>query len=359
MHDDSEVLQKKLLKLLQDLIPDVSLTDMESVSRQLSGDLGYPNPTSVHNFSPQDASSLTSNQHGHHVFPEQRETLFELGEIPAVQDRFYSLLKQRLQTEIQKNPPLFPWESELHEYETDILASGVLSTPEAPAEQVATGRERVPVWLWMNQLKTLNLPVPLPETVLTQLLERCQEVARSSLREGAKLVSAVEDLFPGQTQALNHLAGLVMTSAAPARSPQTIANTDAPISYEAAVPAQQMVLSLLAAREILSSLSLTLSPSQPKVERQWVTEAGILSLVADYESDLACSRLRIQSNLPCGGSLLLYGTEGPQARAERPTAGYLSAELFDLEPNQAYLLEVRLTEKDADPLVFNIQLVEG
>jgi hypothetical protein len=353
MHDDSEVLQKKLLKLLQDLIPDVSLADMEAVSRQITGDLGHVSPTSVHSFSPQDASSLTSNQHGYDV-PEQRETLLELGEIPAVQDRFYSLLKQRLQTEIQKNPPLFPWESELQEYETDILSSGVLSTTEAPADRVATGRGQVPAWLWVNQLKSLNLPMALPETVLTQLLQRCQEVAQSGLREGAKLVSAVEELFPDQNQALNYLAGLVITS--PARSPQAVENPSSSVSYEAAAPAQQMLLSLLAAREILSSLSLVLSTNQPKVEREWVTEAGVLSLVAEYESDLDFSRLRIQSHLPCGGSLLLYGSEGPQSKAERPVGGNLSVELFDLEPHQIYSLEVRLNEKDSDPLVFMIQL---
>ncbi|UBF29402.1 hypothetical protein K9N68_17130 [Kovacikia minuta CCNUW1] len=212
---------------------------------------------------------------------------------------------------------------------------------------------------WIAQLKNFNLPVPVPETVLVQLLQRCQEIAHSSLLEGAKLVRAVEELFPGQSQALNHLAGMVMTS--PARSGAATTSpppgTSYPASYEAAVPAQQMVLSLLAAREILSSLTLTVSVSQPVVERQWLTETGVLTLKAEYEPDPNSAHLRIQGSLPSGGNLVLRG-DGSQSRAERSTPGSLSVELFDLKPSQPHILEVQLAEADPTPLIFTVRTAE-
>jgi hypothetical protein len=356
MQDDSEVLQKKLLKLLQDLIPAASPADVEAVSQGL-GERKEGNPSSPNSTPPQDAT--ISSQHGSEHLPLEKETLFELGEIPAVQDRFYSLLKHRLQTEIQRTPPLFPWETEIHDYETGNVPYGMPTSSETPGVGVAVGNQRVPVGLWMTQLKNFNLPVAIPENVMSQLLQRCQEIAHSSLLEGAKLVRAVEDLFPGQSPALNHLAGMVMTS--PARSGATASpstSTSYPTSYEAAVPAQQMVLSLLAAREIITSLTLTVSPNQPTVERQWLTESGLLTLKAEYEPGLSSARLRIQGSLPSGGNLTLRG-DGIQASAERVTPGSLSVELFDLQPNQLHVLEVRLTDEAPDPLIFTIRIVEG
>jgi hypothetical protein len=119
-----------------------------------------------------------------------------------------------------------------------------------------------------------------------------------------------------------------------------------------------MVLSLLAAREIITSLTLTVSPNQPTVERQWLTESGLLTLKAEYEPGLSSARLRIQGSLPSGGNLTLRG-DGIQASAERVTPGSLSVELFDLQPNQLHVLEVRLTDEAPDPLIFTIRIVEG
>lgn len=360
MHDDSEVLQRKLLQLLQDLIPDASIADVAAISQELyevEGDLG---PDFFQSNLPQDASSETSNHHESETIPPRGESLFKPGEIPAVKDRFYSLLKHRLQTEIQRNPPLFPWETEIHDYETETVPYAAIAsetTPEdTPVLASAAGNQRVPAWIWSNQLKTLNLPVPMPEKVLTQLFQRCQDVVQSSLLEGAKLVRVVEELFPGHSSALNQLAGLVMTS--PARSDKTAApaaGANFPSSYEVAVPPQQMVLSLLAAREILTSLTLTLSAHQPQIERQWLTELGVLTLTAGYQAP--ASNLRLQGNLPCGGSLLLRGN-GLQAAAERSTAGSLNVELNDIQPNQTYALEVRLTEKDPTPVLFAVRILE-
>jgi hypothetical protein len=253
------------------------------------------------------------------------------GDTVTVEDRFHALLKRRLQAEIERNPPLFPWESELLDYEAD-----------AP--------ELVPNVVWATQLRSLNLPVTLPESVLKELFEKCQSLVQSSLKEGARLVQAVESLFPGQSQALNSLAGYVM--AAPARSGAALSAPEGmPKDYEAANPAQQMALSLMAAREILHSLSLPVSKQEPSVEREWQTESGSLTLKAEIVGDA----LRVRGMIPCGGRLQLQGGD-VESTAHRPTAGVLSVELCEVAPNRVYTLEVQF--EDESILMFAVQTSE-
>lgn len=272
------------------------------------------------------------------------------GEIFTVQDRYYALLKRRLQTEIQRHPPLFPWESEISDYEPDLVDSTVT--------------EQVPLRLWAAQLRNLNIPVPVPEVVLAQLLDQCQSVLQSSMREGAKLVRAVEGLFPNQTHTLNDLAGMVLMSPsrsgsieAPSNVPAGLgeANAKLPNTYEQATPEQQMVLSLLAVREILQSLTLKVAASQSVVERQWLTAAGLLTLELRYQPQ-GEARLRVQGRMPCGGSLTLQA-ESAQAIAHRLDAGGLSVELFNIDPHQTYTLEVKFDLPEQEPLTFAVQPV--
>ncbi|KAM3101130.1 hypothetical protein ACKFKF_09130 [Phormidesmis sp. 146-12] len=327
MDYDSEAKQRSYLKLLQEL----GLTnpaDLESIDPLILADLAED---ATHS---QDFTSEVSESSQPNLFKE--DMLLKPGEIPAVQDRFHALLKRRLQLEIQQKPPLFPWEKEISDYrlEPASVTSPVFSTAS----------------LWMAQLRNLSLPVALPETVLVQLLERCEAVVLSSLREGAKLVKAVDALFPGQTQLLNDVARLV--TVAPARSAGTLLpETDLPTSFDDAIEPQQMALSMMAVREILGSLTLTVTPSQPKVDRQWLTDQGLLTLQAEYQLSQGSVRLKVEADLPCGGSLQLQGEEW-QALADRPDAGRLNLELRDLSPNKTYPLEVQLGEQDK--LVFAI-----
>lgn len=265
------------------------------------------------------------------------QTSFELGDIPVVQDRFHALLKRRLQSEIEQNPPLFPWESELCDYAAEPVD---LATPAL-----------VPTGFWEAQLKDrLNIPVAMPEGVLATLLSQCQAVVQLSLREGAKLVQAVEMLFPGEARTLNQLAGLVL--APPTRSESmTLANqTGLPKSYDAATQPQQMALSLLAAREILNLLTLDVSASQPTATRQWLTPMGVLTLTTIYQADMG--QIRIQGQLPCQGSLTLQGGDA-QATAQRSSEGRLGVELFDITPGQTYTLTINAAGL-TQPLLFAI-----
>ncbi|MEB3355582.1 MAG: hypothetical protein VKK04_02460 [Synechococcales bacterium] len=262
-----------------------------------------------------------------------------------MQDRFHALLKRRLRTEIEQNPPLFPWEVDVNDYESE------------PSDVAIA--ERVPTQFWLNHVQQ-QLPVPMSRSVLAQLLTHCQELAQSSLQQGVKLVRAVESLFPGETQTLNYLAGLVLAS--PSRSPILSPAAEAtengfPRHYDAATPLQQMALSLMAAREIVETLTLKVLPTQPCTKRHWLTDAGTVTLTATYHSSQP-TRLRIEGHLPCAGTLTFRGQDG-QAIAQRTSAGELSVELCDIQTEGLYPLEIQLMDQGHPPLTFVVQVTAG
>ncbi len=337
MDHDSEILQKVLLSLVTE-----GDNGLPCIPGSWPPDDLSPMAAGLSQDQIQGTTTAASDRDQSEIFPSQRLYLLNLGDIPTVQDRFYRLLKSRLASEAQRKLPLFPWETEVHDYESAAVV------PAATSGLAGVGAS---ARLWMTQLKNFGLPVAMPENLLAQLFERCQEVAQSSLLEGAKLVQAVETLFPGESYALNDLAGLVMTS--PARSGEA-AVVDYPPSYDAAAPNQQMVLSLLAAREILGALTLQVSMRQPMAERQWLTEFGNLSLVTHYTVAGAKAQLRIQGSLPCAGSLTLR-TDGQSATAQLSSPGELSVSL-DIQPNQPCTLEVCLaTDLEQAPILFTVR----
>jgi hypothetical protein len=261
---------------------------------------------------------------------------FRLGEIPTVQERFQAVLKRRLQSQIQNHPPLFPWEAQLIEYPECLDKPSI---------------ELVPVWGWAAQQSKLNLPIPLPERVFQQLLEKCQAIVASSLPLGAKLVAAVESLFPEDSQALNDLAGLVLRTPSRSVDAETMPNLES--EYPDLQPPQQMALSLLAAKQLLENLTLPISATNPVVERQWLTSAGVLTLKVEYQTQGQVTKLKVQSELPSKAIVKLQG-DASQAIADSSSPGCLSVELHDTQPNQTYTLEVELKEIDQRPLLFVI-----
>ncbi|HEY9625469.1 MAG TPA: hypothetical protein V6C78_34435 [Crinalium sp.] len=343
MNKDLEAINNFLAWLLQS----TTSTEMSSGESSMRG-TGWSDSTaadlqfdSIDPLDSEEIRVLPTDLAGSTPFSFPEMSSFRPGDIPAVQDRFHTLLKRRLRSEIERKPPLFPWESEVYEYESevpDLVPSGL-----------------VPTTPWVTQLKNLNLPVPMPEAVLAQLFERCQELVQSSLQEGVKLVRAVESFFPGHAQALNNLAPLAMAVQREAKDgDQPKYPTPAPgfpSHYEVATQPQQMVLSLLAAREIMDSLKLVASPARPKAERQWITNFGPLTLSVEYS--VSSEQLRVHAQLPNAGNIRIEGGEA-QATAQRSTLGALSVELFDVAPNQTYTLEVRLGV-DQVPLVFVVQ----
>lgn len=267
---------------------------------------------------------------------------FEFGEMSAVQDRFHALLKRRLRDEIERNPPLFPWESDLCDYEPEVLDW-------EPAQLV-------PVSIWLKQIQE-RLPVPMSDQLLADLFSRCQDVVHGSLQQGAKLVQAVETLFPGQEQTLNYLARLVLTPSF--RDGSDKLQTDGfPNHYNVATTEQQMALSLIAVSEILESLTLHVSATSSNATRQWATSTGDIQVSVQYQDqhqEQQLSRLRVESLIPCPGHLTLQGMAG-ETMTHRDDAGCMSLELFDVEPNQTYRLTVQLADGAKSPLVFSIQV---
>ncbi len=262
---------------------------------------------------------------------------FLLGEIPTVQERFQAVLKRRLQVQIEDNPPLFPWETQLNEYPESIDNRSVAL---------------VPTWGWAAQQSKLNLPIVLPEEIFQHLLDKCQALATSALPLGAKLVQAVESLFPNHSQGVNDLAGLVLMS--PCRSVDALDMPNLDSDYSDLQTRQQMALSLLAAKQLLEDLTLPISLSNPVLERQWLTSLGVLDLKVQYQFLGQMTKLRVQSKLPCKGVLKLQGEDGSQVKAESSTPGSLSVELRCTQLNQTYTLAVELKEMDQPPLSFVI-----
>ncbi|MBW4643694.1 MAG: PatU [Goleter apudmare HA4340-LM2] len=262
---------------------------------------------------------------------------FQLGEIPTVQERFQAVLKRRLQIQIQNHPPLFPWETQLTEY-PDYVDEPSLAL--------------VPTWGWMAQQSKLNLPITLPEKVFQELLAKCQVLLTSSLPLGAKLVQVVESFFPNETQVLNDLAGLVLRSTYRS-SVDALTMLNIESNYSNLQEPQQMALSLLAAKQLLENLTLPISPTNPVVEREWLTSAGALTLRVEYQVEGHLRKLSVQGELPTTGTLKLYGHE-TQAIAQSLNSGCVSVELYCGRPNQIYTLEVEFPEMDHQPLLFVI-----
>lgn len=273
-------------------------------------------------------------------FPEASSQPTEVADIPAVRDRFQALIKQRIKSELQNNPPLFPWEKEDWEYENDDVVS-----PVAAAEEN----------LWLTQVENLPLPVSIPQEILLKLFNRSQSILQSSIAEEAKIVRAVEALFPNHSLLLKKFAHKIFT-VSPNLAPVDFSLTKSqfPLSYEAAQENERMVLLLLAAKQIFGFLTLALSPNNNLVERQWLSELGMLTLQAEYQLEAELIRsMRIQCLFPCGGILKLQGGQA-YTQTERPDPGYLSVELFDLAPNQSYPLEVQFHQLANNSLIFAI-----
>lgn len=362
MDNNSDTLYSRLIDwLLQESVPAASPT----AHRQAQGAVNTSEPTAADfeleqidplDFEEVNIANLNTGQTAQDMkstgspsllADEDRELderiNFNLGEMPVLQNRFQELLKRRLHDEIERHPPLFPWETEISEYESDFPDDRV---------DVQVPKSR----MWMPQLDNLSLPVPMPENVLMQLLQACAEAASSTRQAGVQLLKAVENLFPQlspeQFQFLNRQAGIVLLGLPRDGTDDQGKKPQFP-SYEAAATEQQMTMALLAAQEIISNLTMPVSPTQTLVERQWQTSVGLVTVQAEYQMQAGVPKLRVTSRLPRGGSLTLQ-TPQASAKSERVYPGYLSVESFDLQPNQIYPLEIRFYESEQTPLIFSI-----
>lgn len=277
---------------------------------------------------------------------------FNFGEIHAVQERFHSLIKQRLMSEYEKTPPLFPWESELREY---------------PAEVADSVGVDYSVSLWNRHLSSLKVPGLLPEPVLSALFRRCQDIVLSPVKQGVQLVRAVEALFPAQGDLLEPIADIVLVPAYRSDNETRVAVFEqiAQVAddYDSAQPEQQIALSMMAAQEMLSAMTLSLSAQKPEDRREWITACGMLKLSAIC-TDTSCigddstnKQLTVRATLPDSGQIRLWdGDIEKRASCSKPGSLELSWGTFD--PDKTYLLEVSLQSEKAS-LKFVVKLEES
>ncbi|MEO1372897.1 MAG: PatU [Cyanobacteria bacterium J06635_10] len=319
MNSDTESLQNQLLAWL--LADNASTEEDFLVEREeINGAQTYEDSTASTSGVSESDSMLYS---------------FQLGEIPAVQTRFQAVLKRRLQNQIQDNPPLFPWETQLIDY---------------PDYVDNTSMSWVPDFGWAAQQSKLSLPIPMPEKIFQQLLARCQELLTFPVPLGAKLVGAVESLFPNEPQTLNDLAGMVLRS--PYRSADTLERMPyVEGSYSDLQPRQQMALSLLAAKQLLENLTLSVNAAREVVEKQWLTNVGTVTLRVKYLQET--DKLWVEAELPCMGNLKLEG-DNSQVVAESSELGTVSLELNSVQQGATYTLAVELQDMDTQPLTFAI-----
>ena len=256
-----------------------------------------------------------------------------------MQERFQNILKQRFLLEYEDRPPLFPWESEVAEYPADVTDFSTAAVPS----------------LWDVHASQLPVSGLLPEPMLKALFKRCQAIAHAPVKQGVRLVRAVEDMFPDQSDILEPIADMVLVPAyrsadAATRDALTQELTAVAKDYDSALPEQQVALSMLAAQEILGALTLALTVGKPSGTRLWVTEQGSLHLTATY----AERTLSVAAVLPEGGRVTLSGGDVEQ-QATRSGPGALNVAMARPTVGRTYTLEVLLASESV-PLSFAIHL---
>ncbi len=365
MNNDSDNIRNLLLWLLQDcdptfsppsgngstseaeletLVPKASLFEVGSDATSVKP--ARPGSERAVSWPSTYSRAVLSEAPGHKPLVASRDAFsqtaqsFNFGEIHAVQERFQYLLKQRLRLEYENKPPLFPWESEISEYPAEV-------TDCIPVESSP---------LWSAHMGTLGVPGLLPERLLNTLFERCQAMARSPMKQGIRLVRAVEDLFPEQADLLEPIANLVLVPAYRSdRSAQAAVIqelTQVAGGYDSALPEQQIALSMLAVQEILGALTFAITLDQPQQTRNWVTARGVLTLCVAY----AAGQLTVVATLPDGGQLRLWDGDIDK-RAMRSAPGALDIVWANPALGKTYVLEVSLQGEDT-PLNLTIQLAD-
>ncbi|NEP46126.1 MAG: hypothetical protein F6K35_45795, partial [Okeania sp. SIO2H7] len=117
-----------------------------------------------------------------------------------------------------------------------------------------------------------------------------------------------------------------------------------------------MLLSLLAAKDIINSLTIACTPNNPTVPRQWETALGTMVLEAEYrvsETDGGDRCLRVKAIMPAAGKLQLKGTEKVVSQ-QRTQKGVLEVQLLNPQPDQIYELNVGFHSFSVKPLRFAV-----
>ncbi|TAF50083.1 MAG: hypothetical protein EAZ61_13380 [Oscillatoriales cyanobacterium] len=278
--------------------------------------------------------------------PSATSDLPPVGDIPTVQTRFNALIERRLRIEIEKNLPLFPWETSILDYETE------------------TAQDETVQLSWLRRLQQIELPIRLPDHTLTSIFMRCQELARQPLQEGLQIVRAIEHLFPNSDRWLHELTGTFLHEATvrdgfslKERIIDLTRNTSphSPRSFDDASVPQQAFLSMLAAREILQELRFDLTPQTPRLERCWQLEEGDLSLMVEAVQCDAGMAIHVVCEVPAACTVRVFD-DHDTAIASCDHASELHLNLQNITLNQLYTLEINSGQPHTVPLQFAIRV---
>ncbi|NEQ46012.1 MAG: hypothetical protein F6K00_21695 [Leptolyngbya sp. SIOISBB] len=338
MKSDADTIRNFLIGLLEhfsriDSSPSGPVDDLTGNSISVSSSPDQTISTSTASKNTYDSAAVESSSTFSQPPSTEIPPISEFGELPSVQDHFQTVLKRRLQLEISQNPPRFPWESNVTDYPVELAESSAQP--------------------WMLQLRSLPLPTALPDDILAGLLNRCQELIAESLQPGVQLIKAVENLFPDQPQAMDQIAGLVLANAT-VRSTATrdVAALKAafPEGYAGANPQQQVTLTMLAAKEILNTLTLTLTPGTPTQHREWLTAEGNVAMTVHYQA-APTEQISLSVNVPCPSQITMP-TLGQTVTQTRP--GILNLTLPELADG-TYPVEICFSDTNTAPLTFALR----
>ena len=257
----------------------------------------------------------------------------------AIEARFQSLIRDRLQQETESNPPRFPWE-------TGTEAYFIEEQQELEAVQDS---------LWQPQFAAFDIPFNMPQSVLKELIASCSETMRSLKPQGIQLVQAVESLFDVEPMMLHQLANWVVATPQPSRSNNTLTLEG---NYATASEQQQIVMSMLAARKIMENLVISLSPEAPKKASKFETTAGAIAVEATYmpnEDSSLGKTIQVSVQMPQGGQVTWESAQG-SASATRMYPGNLFLTLVDCQIDGIYPVTITLHQANQEPLTLAIAL---
>ncbi|MGB2925164.1 MAG: hypothetical protein WBB82_07675 [Limnothrix sp.] len=268
--------------------------------------------------------------------PINEELSIGTNNMNAIEARFQSLLKDRLLQEIESHPPRFPWEMGTELYLVD--------------EEVT--QEPVVAPLWQPQLAAFDLPFKLPEPTLNSLMRACLQAMQSMEPQGAKLVKAVQELFPVEDLMLHQMAQWVM--ATPDRSGKGAVLTG---DFQSASDQQQIAMSMVAAKTLLDRLTIMLTPQVQEADFEWKTTVGAIAIKASYlpgpSSEL--NKIHLTVTLPQGGQVTWETAQG-SASASRMYPGELGLTLVDCQSNGIYPVTITLNQANQEPLTVAVVL---
>jgi hypothetical protein len=257
-----------------------------------------------------------------------------MSDLSILENRFQEIMKRRLTLEIERRPPLFPWETEIVEYPTD---------------------NQSPSWL-----SRLALPVQLPAQVLSQLIQACSQRLDSFEPHPKKIVQVVSELFPNQLDFLNNQAN-IMRLAVATRSSATLIKDSSLNSdledYEECSLEQKMTLSLLAVEQIFKALILNLSVTKPLINQEWEIETGKILVQGTYFNSNSIPQIKVEINVPDQGEITwIYQNQTLKMNCN--PSEKVTFYLTEIELEKIYSVKISLFDPAQSSLTFGLKIEE-